>query len=116
MAKKGKSQRAMFDRGMPVTRITMKERKKLTNEIERTYTSLRKEYAEIHGKTVDFEQQSVSEGILYVGIRFPIRPRLILTLGIARRSTRPSLGILLPTRSSVRPFEAAKKQQFYHPN
>lgn len=40
MAKKGKSQKALFDRGMPVTRITMKERKKLTNEIERTSTSL----------------------------------------------------------------------------
>lgn len=70
MAKKGRSPRPLFELGMPVTRITVKEGKKLTNEIERTYNKLRKKYPEIHGKVVDFVQQSVSDGILYVGIQF----------------------------------------------
>ena len=70
MTKKGKSQGVLFERGMPVPRITVKERKKIKDEIERTDAKLRKKYPEIHGKVVDFIRESVSDGILYVGIQF----------------------------------------------
>lgn len=53
-----------------MTPITVKERKNIKNEIEPTYAKLRKRYPEIHGKVVDFIQQSVSDRVLYVGIRF----------------------------------------------
>ena len=53
-----------------VTSITIKERERIHSETERTYDKLRARYPEIRGKVVDFVQQSVSDGILYVGIRF----------------------------------------------
>ena len=49
---------------------TTKEREKIQKKIERTYDKLRNKYPEIRGKVVDFVQQSVSDGIVYVGIRF----------------------------------------------
>lgn len=70
MTKKGIGWKTLVTDGMPVTRITAKERKKLKNQIEQTHVNLRKKYPEIRGKVVDFVQQSVSDGILYVGISF----------------------------------------------
>jgi len=70
VAKKVKAGKALPHSGTPVTRTTAKEWKEIRNEIERTYAYLRKKYPEIHGKVVDFVQQSISDGILYVGIRF----------------------------------------------
>src|ERR1700693_465086 len=61
MIKKRRSRKAA-----PMT----KERKKIQKKIERTYDNLRNKYPEIRGKVVDFVQQSVSDGIVYVGIRF----------------------------------------------
>ena len=49
----------------PVAPMT-KERKKIQKKIERTYDKLRNKYPEIRGKVVDFVQQSVSDGIVYV--------------------------------------------------
>ena len=55
---------------MPATRITVKDRRKIKDEIERANAKLRRKYPEIHGKVVDFIQESVSDRILYVGIQF----------------------------------------------
>jgi hypothetical protein len=72
--KKGKSQKVASANRAPVPPITMKGHKKIGEQIERTDAKLRKRYPEIHGKVVDFVQQSVSDGILYVGIRFTDKP------------------------------------------
>jgi hypothetical protein len=60
----------LSDRGTVATCITARERKNLKNKVERSYGKLCKKYPEVHGKVIDFVQQSVSGGILYVGIQF----------------------------------------------
>ena len=69
MIKKGRSRKAAPMSQTPVAPMT-KEREKIQKDIERTYDKLRNKYPEIRGKAVDFVQQSVSDGIVYVGIRF----------------------------------------------
>jgi hypothetical protein len=69
MIKKERSQKAVPASRTPVPPVT-KERERMQKKIERTYDKLRNKYPEIHGKVVDFVQQSVSDGIVYVGIRF----------------------------------------------
>src|SRR5271170_3866534 len=69
MIKKGRSRRAAPTGRTSVPQMT-KEREKIQKKIERTYDRLRNKYPEIRGKVVDFVQQSVSDGIVYVGIRF----------------------------------------------
>jgi len=69
MIKKRRSRKVVPTSRTPVPPMT-KERKKIQKEIERTYDKLCNKYPEILGKSVDFVQQSVSDGILYVGIRF----------------------------------------------
>jgi len=69
MIKKRRSRKAAPMSRTPVAPMT-KERKKIQKKIERTYDKLRNKYPEIRGKVVDFVQQSVSDGIVYVGIRF----------------------------------------------
>jgi hypothetical protein len=69
MIKKERSRKVVPMSRTPVPPMT-KEREKIQKDIERTYDKLRNKYPEIRGKVVDFVQQSVSDGILYVGIRF----------------------------------------------
>ena len=69
MIKKRRSWKAVPTSRTPVSSMT-KERAKIQKRIERTYDKLRNKYPEIRGKVVDFVQQSVSDGIVYVGIRF----------------------------------------------
>ncbi len=69
MIKKRRSRKAVPTSRTPVS-STAKERKKIQKKIDRTYDKLRSKYPEIRGKVVDFVQQSVSDGIVYVGIRF----------------------------------------------
>jgi len=69
MIKKRRSRKAVSTSRTPVF-STAKERKKIQKKIDRTYDKLRSKYPEIRGKVVDFVQQSVSDGIVYVGIRF----------------------------------------------
>jgi hypothetical protein len=45
-------------------------RKQIAEQIERERERLRKIYPEVHGKVVDFITHGVSDGILYVGVRF----------------------------------------------
>ncbi len=70
MTNKSKDRKALPAGRTPVTPIPTKELEKTQKQIGRTYDKLRKRYPEIHGKVVDFVQQSVSDGILYVGICF----------------------------------------------
>ncbi len=69
MIKKRRSWKAVPTSRTPVSSMT-KERAKIQKRIERTYDELRNKYPEIREKVVDFVQQSVSDGIGYVGIRF----------------------------------------------
>ena len=68
MIKKRKSRKAVLTSRTPVATMT-KEREKIQQDIERTYDKLRNKYPEIQGKVVDFVQQSVSDGIVYVSTR-----------------------------------------------
>ena len=69
MIKKKRCRKAVPTNRTPVSSMT-KEREKIQKQIERTYDKLRNRYPEVRGKVVDFVQQSVSDGIVYVGIRF----------------------------------------------
>jgi hypothetical protein len=80
MIKKGRSRKARPTSRMPVSSMT-KEREKIQKKIERTYDKLRNKYPEIRGKVVDFVQQSISDGIVYVGIRFTDKTVFSLRFG-----------------------------------
>lgn len=69
MIKKRRNRKRLPTSRTPVPPMT-KEHEKIQKQIERTYDKLRSKYPEIRGKVVDFVQQSVSDGIVYVGIRF----------------------------------------------
>jgi hypothetical protein len=69
MNKKGRTRKRIRIHRPPVPSRT-KEREKMQKNIERTYDKLRNKYPEIRGKIVDFVQQSVSDGVVYVGISF----------------------------------------------
>jgi hypothetical protein len=69
MIKKRRRRKAVPTTRTPASSMT-KEREKIQKQIERTYDKLRNRYPEIRGKVVDFVQQSVSDGIVYVGISF----------------------------------------------
>jgi hypothetical protein len=53
-----------------VTPINAKERKILTEKINKRYRRLRRRHREIHGKIVDWVDHSFEEGSLFVSIRF----------------------------------------------
>jgi hypothetical protein len=65
MIKKRRSRKGVPTSRTPVSSMT-KEREKIQKQIERTYDKLRNKHPEIRGKVVDFVQQSVSDGIVYV--------------------------------------------------
>jgi hypothetical protein len=66
MKKTGKPKVAMVG-NTPITPISAKEIKK---RIEKRHAQLRKRYPEVHGKVVDFINQSVVDGTLYFSVRF----------------------------------------------
>src|SRR5262245_3875269 len=53
-----------------VTPITAKERKQIAKQIKMGRKQFRKVYPEVHGKVVDFITHGVSDGTLYVSVRF----------------------------------------------
>ena len=57
-------------RTAPITPITVKKRKQIAKHVEKERERLRKLYPEVHGKVVDFITHGISDGTLYVSIRF----------------------------------------------
>jgi len=53
-----------------VTPISAKERKILTEKMNKRHKRLRRRHREIHGKIVDWVDHSFEEGSLFVSIRF----------------------------------------------
>jgi hypothetical protein len=53
-----------------VTPISAKERRILTEKINKRHKRLRRRHREIHGKIVDWVDHSFEEGSLFVSIRF----------------------------------------------
>jgi hypothetical protein len=101
MIKKRRSRKAAPMSRTPVAPMT-KERKKIQKKIERTYDKLRNKYPEIRGKVVDFVQQSVSDGIVYVGIRFTDKTVSRCATG----ATCSSLGLIIwmPKPATMKSF------------
>jgi hypothetical protein len=54
----------------PVTPITPKEQKEIQKHIEKREERQRQVYPEIRGKVVDFITHAVTDGTLYVSVRF----------------------------------------------
>jgi methanogenic corrinoid protein MtbC1 len=54
----------------PTTSITAKERKQVAKRLEKEGARLGKIYPELQGKVVDFITHGVSDGTLYVSVRF----------------------------------------------
>jgi hypothetical protein len=54
----------------PTTPIITKERKEIGKRIEKEREQLRKVYPEVHGKVVDFISHTVTDGTLYISVRF----------------------------------------------
>ena len=54
----------------PITSITVKERKKIAKQLAKEGKPLRNIFPEVHGKVVDFITHGISDGILYVSVRF----------------------------------------------
>jgi len=54
----------------PTTPITSKERKEIAKQINKGREKLRKVYPEVRGKVVDFISHTVTDGTLYVSVRF----------------------------------------------
>ena len=53
-----------------MTPITTKERKEIAKRIKKEREQLRKVYPEVHGKDVDLITHTVTDGTLYVSVRF----------------------------------------------
>ena len=98
MIKKRRSWKAVPTSRTPVSSMT-KERAKIQKKIERIYDKLRNKYPEIRGKVVDFVQQSVSNGIAYVGIRFTVRCSRSATV-----ATCSSLALIIWTPKPAKSF------------
>jgi len=54
----------------PIVPITVKERKKIAKQLAKEGKPLRNIFPEVHGKVVDFITHGISDGILYVSVRF----------------------------------------------
>lgn len=54
----------------PITPITAKKRKRIAKQIEKERERLRQIHPEVHGKVVDSITHGVSDGVLYVSVRF----------------------------------------------
>jgi len=67
MTKKSKSVRVG---GTSVTPISAEENRKLDERIKKRHEALRRRYPELHGKVVDFINNSIEDGTIYVSVRF----------------------------------------------
>src|SRR2546430_1978155 len=67
MPKKTKS---VWVGGKPITPISTEERIKIAKRIKKEREKLRNLYPEVHGKVVDFISHTVTDGTLYVSLRF----------------------------------------------
>jgi len=65
-----KKPRAICVGSTPTTPITSKERKEIAKQINKGREELRKAYPEVRGKVVDFISHMVTDGTLYVSVRF----------------------------------------------
>lgn len=65
-----KKRKVVWVGNTPVTPISAKERRKINKRIKNRYARLRRRYAEVHGKVVDFISQSIEDGTLYISVRF----------------------------------------------
>ena len=65
-----KKPRAICVGSTPTTPITSKERKEIAKQINKGREELRKVYPEVRGKVVDFISHTVTDGTLYVSVRF----------------------------------------------
>jgi hypothetical protein len=65
-----KKPRAICVGSTPTTPITSKERKEIAKQINKGREELRKVYPELRGKVVDFISHTVTDGMLYVSVRF----------------------------------------------
>ena len=65
-----KKPRAICVGSTPTTPIASKERKEIAKQINKGREELRKVYPEVRGKVVDFISHMVTDGTLYVSVRF----------------------------------------------
>jgi len=54
----------------PITPVSAKERRELGKRVKQRYEALRRKYPEVHGKVVDFINNSIEDGTLYISVRF----------------------------------------------
>jgi hypothetical protein len=54
----------------PTSPISSKEHKVIAKRIKKEREQIRKVYPEVHGKAVDFITHTVTDGTLYVSVRF----------------------------------------------
>jgi len=65
-----KKPKAVWVGGKPIIPIGTKGRKEIAKRIKKEREKLRNLYPEVHGKVVDFISHTVTDGTLYVSIRF----------------------------------------------
>jgi len=54
----------------PITPISANEQREIKKRIAKRHEQLRKRYAEVHGKVVDFINHGITDGTLYFSVRF----------------------------------------------
>ena len=78
---------------MPKNRkLSATERKQIEKRLNRRYEALRKKYPEVHGKVVDFINNTVEDGTLYFNVRFTDRTAFTLQYQCAFVSIGAELG------------------------
>jgi hypothetical protein len=65
-----KRRKTVWAGGTPIAPITAKEREQVAEQIKKERDRLRQVHPEVHGKVVDFITHGVSDGTLYVNVRF----------------------------------------------
>jgi len=67
MTKKPKAARVG---GASATPISAEENRELDERIKKRHERLRRRYPEVHGKVVDFINNSIEDGTIYISVRF----------------------------------------------
>jgi hypothetical protein len=65
-----KKPKAVWVGAKPIIPISTKGRKEIAKRIKKEREKLRNLYPEVHGKVVDFISHTVTDGTLYVSVRF----------------------------------------------
>lgn len=60
----------------PITPISAKEQREIKKRVEKRHEQLRKGYPEVRGKVVDFFDHTVTDGTLYLSVRFKDKTNL----------------------------------------